>query len=131
MHELSIAQYLVDLVGQQLSHELQPWCLPGPAPPAAARSPRVRALHLKIGALSCVHRDSLLFSFELAAEGTLAEGANLQIETVPVEIYCAECQDVVQLPGIQSFQCPICGTPSADIRSGRELDLIAIEIDQG
>jgi hydrogenase nickel incorporation protein HypA/HybF len=43
-----------------------------------------------------------------------------------VTIWCAACHREVELPGIQSLACPACGTPSGDIRAGRELDLESI-----
>src|SRR5262249_7938434 len=36
---------------------------------------KVHAVHLKLGALSGVDKDSLLFSYELACEGTALEGS--------------------------------------------------------
>jgi Zn finger protein HypA/HybF involved in hydrogenase expression len=34
----------------------------------------------------------------------------------------------MELPGIQRLACPACGTPTGDIRAGRELDLETIEV---
>lgn len=113
MHELSIANSLVELVKQQIdANELS----------------QVRALKLRIGALSCVHADALLFSFDLVTESTPLHQAELEIETVPVSIYCTHCDSVEPLAGIQSFRCPKCLTPSADIRTGQELELHSIEL---
>jgi hydrogenase nickel incorporation protein HypA/HybF len=88
----------------------------------------VAAVTLKIGALSCVHGDALRFSFNLVREGTPLAAAELRIVTVPVVIWCAACGREVALPGIQKLACPECGTPSGDIRAGRELDLESIEL---
>ncbi len=116
MHELSIASRVVELVGEQV---------------CAAGGGRVAAVTLKIGALSCVHEDALRFSFNLAREGTPLADAELRIVTVPVMVWCAACGREVALPGIQKFACPECGTPSGDIRAGRELDLESIELADG
>ena len=113
VHELSIASRVVELVGEEVR---------------AAGGGRVAAVTLKIGALSCVHEDALRFSFNLVREGTPLAGAELRIVTVPVVIWCAACSREVTLPGIQKFACPECGTPSGDIRAGRELDLESIEL---
>jgi hydrogenase nickel incorporation protein HypA/HybF len=75
-----------------------------------------------------VHEDALRFSFSLVREGTPLADAELRIVTVPVAIWCAACGREVTLPGIQKFACPECGTPSGDIRAGRELDLESIEL---
>jgi hydrogenase nickel incorporation protein HypA/HybF len=116
VHELSIASRVVELVGEQV---------------CAAGGGRVAAVTLKIGALSCVHEDALRFSFNLAREGTPLADAELRIVTVPVMVWCAACGREVALPGIQKFACPECGTPSGDIRAGRELDLESIELADG
>jgi hydrogenase nickel incorporation protein HypA/HybF len=113
MHELSIASRVVELVVEQV---------------CAAEGGRVAAVTLKIGALSCVHEDALRFTFSLVREGTPLADAELRIVTVPVAIWCAACGREVTLPGIQKFACPECGTPSGDIRAGRELDLESIEL---
>jgi hydrogenase nickel incorporation protein HypA/HybF len=88
----------------------------------------VAAVTLKIGALSCVHEDALRFSFNLVRDETPLADAELRIVPVPVVIWCGPCGREVELPGIQKFACPICGTPSGDIRAGRELDLESIEL---
>ena len=113
VHELSIASRVVELVGEEVR---------------AAGGGRVVAVTLKIGALSCVHEDALRFSFNLVREGTPLADAELRIVTVPVVIWCAACSREVALPGIQKLACPECGTPSGDIRAGRELDLESIEL---
>jgi len=113
VHELSIASRVVELVGEHV---------------CAAGGGRVAAVTLKIGALSCVHEDALRFSFNLVREGTPLADAQLRIVNVPVAIWCAACGREVTLPGIQKFACPECGTPSGDIRAGRELDLESIEL---
>ena len=113
MHELSIANHLVEIATQH-AHD--------------AGAVKVEAITLRIGALSCVHKDALEFSFDLVTEDTLLAGAKLKIIDVPVAIYCAECDKEVELPGIQSFRCTFCDTPSAVIRKGKELDIESIEI---
>ena len=113
MHEISIANSVVDVAREHAEHE------------GAAK---VTAITLRIGALSCVHKQSLLFGFELVSKETLLEGAELKIVEVPVTIFCVSCRQEVELPGIQQFCCPFCQTPSADIRRGRELDIESIEI---
>lgn len=113
MHELSIALSLVELAG------------------AAARragAPHVTAVHLRLGVMAGVVREALEFSFPLAAEGTPLAGARLEIEPVPLVITCAPCGRDVSPVGSGSFRCPACGTPSAAIVSGRELELVALEL---
>ena len=114
MHELSIAQSLVELACEASARE---------------KADRVRSLHVRIGAISGVVSEALRFSFDLVAEGTCCEGATLEIEDVELTAMCAVCCEVQVLPDISHLVCPTCGTPTYDILTGRELDLISLEVD--
>lgn len=65
MHELSIALSIVEIAEEQLSRH---------------GGERVRAVHLQVGPLAGIAKDTLLFSFGLACEGTVVEGSQLIIE---------------------------------------------------
>jgi hydrogenase nickel incorporation protein HypA/HybF len=113
MHELSIAMSLVDAACDKA---------------AELGGVRVEALHVRVGALSGVVKEALLFSFDLAAEGTAIAGARLVVEDVPVTVYCTPCAARQQLASIQHFRCPMCGTPTAEVVGGRELELATLEV---
>lgn len=112
MHELSIAYSLVETATRAAKQ---------------AGVPQVEAVHLQLGLLSGVVKDALLFSYEIACEGTPLAGSRLEIEELPVIVYCPTCQTNQPLPGIQLFRCPACGTPTPDILQGREIQLTALE----
>ena len=114
MHELSIALSMIEMASEEAERR-------GGA--------RVHALHLKLGTLSGVVKDALLFSYEVACNGTPLEGSQLLIEDVPVVIYCSQCEAEQQLDSIQRFCCPVCGTLSSDVVKGRELEFVAMEIE--
>jgi len=113
MHELSIVLSLLDLVEEE----------------AGRRGGRVTAVHLRLGPLSGVVPDALVAAFELAREGTPQEQANLVIEEVPVVVSCPQCAAPKMLASAWVLCCPTCGSPTPEILSGRELDLVALEID--
>jgi hydrogenase nickel incorporation protein HypA/HybF len=115
MHELSIALSMIEMATEEAERR-------GGA--------KVTALHIKLGPLSGVVRDALLFSYEVATNGTVLEGSHLVIEDVPVVIYCSECQAEQRLESIQRFCCPMCGTLSSEIVRGRELEFVAMEIEE-
>jgi hydrogenase nickel incorporation protein HypA/HybF len=114
VHELGLARGIVDLA-QSAAVE--------------AQVPRIAAVHVKVGRLAGVEAGALLFSFDIAAEGTRVEGARLVIEEVPVAIWCVPCDAERELAGVQRFRCPACDTPSGDIRRGKELEVSAIEVE--
>jgi hydrogenase nickel incorporation protein HypA/HybF len=86
-------------------------------------------LAARIGVLSGVAREALRFSFNLAAEGTNCQGAVLDIEEVAISVFCPNCQLPQQLVDCWHFICPVCGSPTPDLLTGRELDLVSIEIE--
>ena len=113
MHELSIAMSIIEGASQEAVRQ-------GGA--------RVEAVHLKLGPLSGVVKDALMFSYRLACEGTPLENSQLLIEEVPVVVYCPNCQTEKALKSIQRFCCPTCGKLTPVVMSGNELQLVAIEI---
>lgn len=96
---------------------------------AGRQGGRVCALHLKVGALAGVVPAALLASYEMACFRTVLEGSRLVIEEVPVVVFCPSCRVQRTLEGVQSFCCPECGTPTPQVDHGRELELVALEIE--
>lgn len=113
MHELSIAQSIVEAVGQQV---------------AAHGGGRVLGVSLRVGALSGVDVQALRFVWDVATADTPMAGAGLEIEEVPLVAFCLDCQAERELPGIQSLRCPACGELMPQIVRGRELELLSIEV---
>src|SRR4051812_28889213 len=101
MHEVSIAQSLVDLVAEQVA----------PTPQVMVRAVRVR-----IGALSGVVPEALQSAWAVAARRTVAAGAALRIEPQAVTLWCEACAAERPAWGVQSLRCATCGTPSNDVR---------------
>jgi hydrogenase nickel incorporation protein HypA/HybF len=76
-----------------------------------------------------VVKEALLSSYEMACVDTALEGSRLVIEEVPVVVFCPACQALRTLSGLQAFTCAECGTPTPDIRQGKELELVALEVE--
>ncbi|MCL6599578.1 hydrogenase maturation nickel metallochaperone HypA [Alicyclobacillus macrosporangiidus] len=116
MHELSIAQSLVELAIEAA---------------ADAGIKPVKAVHLKLGTLSGVVKESLEFSFDIVTEGTPLEGARLVIEEVPVKVFCPDCREAHVLPEPFPMRCPVCGVKTGQVLEGREIELYALEGGEG
>lgn len=112
MHELSIAMGIVDAALEE----------------AQKRGVQVSAVHLRLGALSGVVKDALMFSYEVACQDTALEGSQLIVEDVPVMVFCPQCQEKRTLASVQSFTCPECGSPTRDVLQGKELEVVALEV---
>jgi len=113
MHELSIALSILDLVAEE----------------AGRHDGRIAAVHLKLGPLSGVVKEALVSAFQLAREGTPQEQTELVVEEVPVVAYCSGCAAAHTLVSVQELCCPVCGVPTPEIVSGRELEVVALEIE--
>src|SRR5436305_1012231 len=113
MHELSLALSILDLVAEE----------------AERHGGRVTAVHLRLGPLSGVVKEALLSAYDLAREGTGLATADLVIEEVPLVAYCPACAVARTLESPQMLCCPDCDTPTPEIVSGRELEVVALEME--
>jgi hydrogenase nickel incorporation protein HypA/HybF len=114
MHELSIALSIVDSATEEIERH---------------SGSVVSAVHLRVGALCGVVKEALLFSWEIACKDSSIEGARLIIEDVPVTILCARCQKETETHSIQAFSCSTCGQFSSEVIGGRELEVVALELE--
>jgi hydrogenase nickel incorporation protein HypA/HybF len=114
MHELSIAMSIIELAEEE----------------AARRGVQVEAVHLKLGALSGVVKEALLSCYEMVCEDTTLKGSRLIIEEVPVVIFCPTCRAERPIDSIQLFCCPECGTPCSEVVRGKELEVVALEVNE-
>jgi hydrogenase nickel incorporation protein HypA/HybF len=89
---------------------------------------RVTTVHVRIGALSGIVRDALLFSWDVATVQTVAEGSRLCIEEVPLVVFCERCENERSPRAGTGLLCPTCGTPSPRIVRGREMQLVSMEV---
>ena len=108
MHELAIAESVVDTVTQRM--------------PGA----KVTCVRLEIGALSGVVPDSIRFCFDLATEGTELAGARLEITEPPAQCRCRAC-DTEFHPDSPVVLCP-CGSPDVAVLSGEQLKIVSVQV---
>ena len=95
--------------------------------PPDMRAARVERVNLKIGKLSAVVPDSLRFCFDIVSKDTPLAGAALAIEETPVVARCKECDARWSITE-PVFTCKACNSGALEILSGRELDIVSIEI---
>ena len=88
---------------------------------------RVHGLRLRVGAMSGVVPDALTFAFDLVCRDTIAEGARLDIESVPATCWCDACQAEFNCTDFVT-ECPTCHQISGQLRRGRELELASVEM---
>ena len=111
MHELSIADSVVRVASRH----------------AAGR--RVTKVWVRVGHLRQVVPSALAFAFELVAEGTAVEGAELELEEVPATARCRECGGESRL-GEFPAACPACGGLDVEVVGGDELVVESLELEE-
>ena len=114
MHETSIALAVVDQIVERARQN-------GHAASA------VRVVVLRVGELSGVVPAALEFCFAMACEGTMAQGTALRVEAVPARARCGACPRRWSTGMPPDLNCPACGEPAAQLISGRELEIAAVE----
>jgi len=112
MHELSLVENVLDLALERAQQH---------------GAGRIETITLRVGSLAGVDPDALQFAFEVVKAGSIADGAQLVIEAVPAECFCAECETTFAAAD-GCCECPACGTISRDLRQGRELQLLSLEL---
>jgi len=115
MHELSIARNLIELASEHAGRE---------------GADRIRRVRVRLGVLSGLLRP-LHFCFAAAARGTPCEGAILEIEEVPLTVLCPRCDEVKAPQSLYGFRCPDCGSPTPKVVTGREMQLVSLELEAG
>lgn len=88
----------------------------------------VRSVRLELGQLSAVEVEALRFCFDVVVRDTLAEGARLEIETVPGVGWCMMCSASVPLSALYE-SCPLCGGHQVQPTAGTEMRVKDLEVD--
>ena len=85
----------------------------------------VSRVHVRIGSLCTIVPEALTLAFETVSEGTVAEGAELNIGVVPARGRCHKCNiDFDVDTNVSIFACPQCGSIAAQLISGKEYEIL-------
>ena len=88
---------------------------------------RVRNVILEIGKLAGVEVEALRFAFEAVAEGSITEGATLEIEEPQGLGWCVECE--TESPVETRYDpCPLCGRVPLNITGGTQMRVKALDV---
>jgi hydrogenase nickel incorporation protein HypA/HybF len=113
MHEMSIAQSLIDIIRQEMTKH---------------NARVVKSVRLNIGQLTAIVPDSLSFCFDVITAGTELEGAKLMMDIIPLRGKCNECGNTFLIQNY-AFECPSCSSTSIQTISGQDLSIVEMEVD--
>lgn len=108
MHELGITRSVVAICAEN------------------AGGATVKRVTLEIGKLSAILPDAVRFCFEICAQGTLVEGAHLEILEIEGKARCADCGVEFKMDDIVG-RCA-CGSRNLKITAGEELKVKEMEV---
>jgi len=115
MHELPITEGILKIV---LKH-------------AQMNSVRqVLAIHLQVGKLSDLEDEWIQRYFDYLSKGTVAEGAKLKIERMPIMVQCSACSTSYEAEAANfgDLICPACGDKNVTFLSGKEYYIKDMEV---
>lgn len=113
MHEMALSMNMVHILEEQA---------------IAEGFARVRRVWIEIGALAHVDPEAMAFCFDAATRGTLAEGAVLEIVSMPGEGWCLSCDCSVPIAA-RHDPCPRCGGYRLQVNAGEEMRVRQLEVD--
>jgi hydrogenase nickel incorporation protein HypA/HybF len=114
MHEVAIAEHLLKIAVDECKKN---------------GYSKISNVRVSVGKASGVMPEALLFAFDALKAGTIAAGAALMIEEVPVAGHCAACNADFTTSERFVLCCPQCGSSAYSIHAGRELDIKELEVD--
>ncbi|MEW6685453.1 MAG: hydrogenase maturation nickel metallochaperone HypA [Candidatus Edwardsbacteria bacterium] len=94
-----------------------------------AGAKRILTIHLKIGEMTTYVPDSVRFYFGILSKGTMAEAAELRIDSLPLLASCKKCAQKFQVKNYR-FVCSFCSSTELEIISGRELFIESLEVEK-
>lgn len=112
MHEMSLAEGIIQLLEEQALRQ---------------SFTRVTTVCLELGQLASVEIAAIRFCFDAVCQGTLADGARLEIIEIPGRAYCLDCQQE-GLVTARYDPCALCGGYNLQTTAGTEMRVKELEV---
>lgn len=113
MHELSITESILKIAVEEGK---------------AHNAKKVTGINIKMGVMSDLLPECINYYFDIISKDTIAEGAVINIEKVPLKIKCFDCNSISSI-NERSFRCPECGSQNIKMLHGNEFYIDSLEAD--
>ncbi len=113
MHEMSIAESIIDIIRETLNDD---------------DHRKLLSVTVEIGELTAVIPESLHFCFQALVEETPYKGAELIIKNIPLKGKCVKCESEFSIKNY-AFICPSCGSSEVQVMGGQELKVTELEVE--
>jgi len=114
LHELGLTQGVLDIAVEHAKKN---------------NADKILRVNVKAGEMVTVIDDSMQFFFEYLSTDTIAKGASLVIEHVPVVVRCLSCGEQSKVNKLEIYTCPKCKEHTVELISGKEFFVDSIEIE--
>ncbi|MBI4786575.1 MAG: hydrogenase maturation nickel metallochaperone HypA [Chloroflexi bacterium] len=123
MHEMPVTQGLINMA---LEH---------------AQGRRITDIYLQVGQFAAIVPDSVQVFFGYLSQGTLAEGAQLHFEIIPVEMTCLDCNTKADVSEWQHERpqtimanaitrgCAHCGSKKLRVTNGVSFGMVSLNVE--
>lgn len=89
---------------------------------------KVINIKLKVGELSGIMPQLIQEYFNIASKDTIAFGAELIIERIPIVVKCIDCGKESKIDRML-FKCPVCNNINIKVITGREFYVSSMEVE--
>lgn len=89
---------------------------------------KVTGVTIRVGEMTGLVPDYLQRYYPQAVKGTILEGSQLTILYEPVKLECT-CGHVYTPSKENGYACPVCKGTSGHLISGRQMDLVSVQIE--
>lgn len=113
MHEMSIAQSILDIVDDYMAKE---------------DGHKLTEVAIEVGELVAVVPESLVFCYDALVENTAYQGSKLVITVLPLIADCAQCHHTTKIENF-NFYCSACQSTDIKVNGGQELRISHLEVD--
>ena len=113
MHELSVTEGILKIcLDEEKKHNFK----------------KVKNIKIKVGELTGLIPSCISYYFDIVSKNTVAEGAEIKVEKIPVIIYCNDCDYKGELEE-RKYDCPSCKGNNYKIIGGKEFYLDTMEVE--
>ncbi len=115
MHELSLIQSLLTIIEDNAKEH---------------GFTKVNRVSLSCGRLSAVEPAALEFAFNTLTQTGICAAAQLELEILPLQVYCYDCNREFTSPDSDPTICPDCRGDQVMVTAGlQELQLLELDVD--
>jgi len=113
MHELPVTKSILNITVEEAEKH---------------KAKKVKDIKIKIGELTGLVPVSIQYYFDIISKGTIAEGANVIIDKIPIKVLCKNCGHNYDA-STKDFKCMKCESENIKITGGNEFYIDSIEIE--